>query len=466
VVAVRRLSSVVRPVLPHKAIVVLFATFASIALLPCGVALAGTVTTDFEGFTVCSPAARVFDAPCTVNGQDGWKSGLPGKIGPTLPIGYDQQVVNNSDLYRYPGTHPAPAAFGAKSLRISNAYNTAPPDLSPEYHSQTYSKPTTDAAGQSLTNTVFTGEFSFISVTPDAEQPGLHIDVSPSDAEGGRMSYIGLTDEPTGIDVLFYDTAPDGSYVPYDLGIVPRDKPHTIKFWIRLVPGPNNDLVRITIDGKDVGQCFTTWESSYPKVPVIDRLLFRSTGAQVIDSLIGGGFLFDNVTVTTAPNGGPQGCDLPIEKHADSPTVTAGGLAGYTITVQNKGRVTERNLLVCDRIPRQMTFVSADRRLRRIGRRRCFVIPRLAPGQSAGFHITLRVNANAKPGTLDNTAEETPVQPPSVQTPPGVLPSLPEPPEAPAVPAKITEPPAIEKVTTSVKVVAKPSAPAPPPVTG
>lgn len=37
-----------RPVLPRKGIVGLFATLASVALLPCGIALADTYTTGFE----------------------------------------------------------------------------------------------------------------------------------------------------------------------------------------------------------------------------------------------------------------------------------------------------------------------------------------------------------------------------------------------------------------------------------
>ena len=99
---------------------------------------------------------------------------------------------------------------------------------------------------------------------------------------------------------------------------------------------------------------------------------------------------------------------MPIEKTADSPTVTAGGRAGYQITVRNRGRLAARNLRVCDRIPRRMTFVSADRKLRRIGRQRCLVIPRLRPGQRVSFHLVLQVNANAPPGTLANIAEVTP----------------------------------------------------------
>jgi hypothetical protein len=104
--------------------------------------------------------------------------------------------------------------------------------------------------------------------------------------------------------------------VAYDLGTLTRTALHTIRFWMRLVPGPDNDLVRISIDGQDVGQCFTTWENFYratnQQVPISDRLLFLS-GNRDGDrpSLLG-----------RLP---------PIVKKADSSTVRAGGLAGYQI---------------------------------------------------------------------------------------------------------------------------------------
>ena len=301
-----RPSSAVRPVLPRKAIVGLFATLVSIALLPSGAALADTVSTNFEppGFT----------AGQSVNGQGGWKSAIPGDI-PSLPHGYDQQVVANNG---------APASFGDQSLRLSNAYSIGPENGPPEFHFQTYSKPTTDAAGEDLTDSVYTAQFSFISLSSQ-EQPRLQISVSPDMGEGGRMSFIGLndtkTDKADGIDVTFYDTNADGDFVPYDLGILRRDKPHTIKFWMKLNPGPNNDLVRISIDGQDYGQCFTTWESFYrathQDVPISDRLLFlvgNRDGDRL--GLLGGGYLFDNVTTTTEGAGLP-GCNDTIEKQVD-----------------------------------------------------------------------------------------------------------------------------------------------------
>lgn len=105
-----------------------------------------------------------------------------------------------------------------------------------------------------------------------------------------------------------------------------------------------------------------------------------------------------------------------IGKHPDSPTVKAGGLAGYRITVLNRGRAAARNWWVCDRMPRGMTFVRATRRLRRLGRLRCLVIPKLRPHRRATFHVTARIAPHAA-STLTNDAEVIP-GPPAGGTPP------------------------------------------------
>ena len=224
----------------------------------------------------------------------------------------------------------------------------------------------------------------------------------------------------------------------------------------------------------DLGQCFTTWENYYRTAPeqapppnrntpaTINSLQFRSS-VQGPSALLGGGYLFDNVSITPSDGPGPPGCDVPIEKTADSPTVTAGGRAGYRITVRNRGRLAARNLRACDQIPRQMTFVSADRRLRRIGRKRCLTIPRLQPGQRVSFHVVLQVNANAPQGRATNTGEVTP---PPVTTPsPG--PGSPASPGGP--PAVIATPKPIAIAKAAVKIVKRAPAQRPaarPPFTG
>lgn len=467
----RRLRCVVCAVLPRKPIVGLLAVFASLGLVPCGVALADTVTTNFE--------PPLFHTG-SVNGQDGWKSGNPG---PTLPQGYDQEVVNNAS----PSSSPAPpapagpAAFGTQSLRMSNAYGTAPDTFPPEFELQTYSKPVAQPAGEHLDNTEFTAQFSFISIFPTQQStagcspspPCLRISVSPDNGHGARMSYIGLDDLPDGIHVIFYDTPTlDGDFVSYDLATLSRTQVHTIRFWMRLIPGTNNDLVRILIDGQDAGQCFTTWENYYRagehhEPAPSDRLLFLSgnrNGNRL--SLLGGGYLFDNVSTTTGA-AGPPGCDLTIDKTPDSPTVTAGGLAGYQITMHNRGRVAARNLLLCDRMPRRTTFASASRKLRRIGHRRCLNIPRLGPGQSAGFHIDLRVASDAPAGSLPNIADILPDETPGLPgRPPLSSVSLPDLPAN--VQAAIEAAPPIKKVKVLVRILRAAQAvrPTPPPVTG
>ena len=266
--------------------------------------------------------------------------------------------------------------------------------------------------GEARLNKVFIAEFSVMSKTR-AYQPGLFLSVSPDSGEGSRMSWVGLEDTADGIQVSVNDTPDvDGKFVAHPGPLLSHSTPHEIRFWIKVNQGPDNDLVRISVDGEDLGQCFTTWENYYRTAPeqapppnrntpaTINSLQFRSSVAGP-PALAGNGYLFDNVSITPSHGPGPPGCDVPIEKTADSPTVTAGGRAGYRITVRNRGRLAARNLRACDRIPRQMTFVSADRRLRRIGRQRCLAIPRLQPGQRVSFHLVLQVNANAPQGSGD-----------------------------------------------------------------
>ena len=273
-------------------------SIATVALLiMVGVAAADTVGTDFDTFNLGS-----------VNGQGpGWKSG---------PTPYDQEVVDNS-------VAGAPASFGAKSLRMSNA------DATGEFSDQTYSKPTADPAGENVDNHVFDAQFSFTS-TDVAQQPGLFLSVSPDSYEGSRMSYVGLDDQADGIHVNIYDSPLDVSPAGYTFRntdaqvLLDQSTTHTIRFWIKLVPGENNDIVRIFIDGVDIGDklgvCFTTWENYYRLSPEqtipnnntppnLNSLQFRSGTSSptpvTIPSLQGGGYLFDDVSTMTANGNGP-----------------------------------------------------------------------------------------------------------------------------------------------------------------
>jgi uncharacterized repeat protein (TIGR01451 family) len=386
VVAVRS-SSVVGPA-RRRIIVGLFATGVSFALLTGGVAVGATVTTNFDGFT-----------PGTINGQGGWRSG------PQV----DEAVVSSG------GT----PTFGLQSLRMSNLV------ASSAFADQTYSTPVVPPAGENQPNTVYIAKFSFIS--PSAQE-GLFMSVSPDSGDGSRMAWVGLADTEGGIKVTASDSPnEDGKFADYVLGQLSYGEPHTIEFRIKLNPGPDNDLVRILIDGQDFGQCFTTWENYYRVAPEqsgppnlgeppnLNSLQFRASVPSF--HVPNAGFLFDNVTVTTGTGPSSPGCDVTIDKQADAPSVNAAGRAGYQITVRNRGHVSERNVRVCDRIPRRMTFMHADRKMSRVGRARCFTIARLAPGQRVSAHVVLAVDADAPQGSVTNIADITPgVDPPGSTT--------------------------------------------------
>jgi uncharacterized repeat protein (TIGR01451 family) len=456
----------------HRKLIALAAAV-SMVLLVSGVATAS--------ITLFEPI--LFDLG-SVNGQMGnapgpWKSSPTGTINcvdwpvatpPTTHTGqYDQAVVAST-----PAPAGEPPGFGLQSLRMSNAC------ASGEFSYQTYSPQELQAVGEARPNKVFLAEFAFMSKTP-AYQPGLFLSVSPDSGEGSRMSWVGLQDTAEGIRVSVNDTPDvDGEFVAHPGPLLDRTSPHRIRFWIKVNQGPDNDLVRISVDGEDLGQCFTTWENYYRTAPeqapppnrntpaTINSLQFRSS-VPGPPALAGGGYLFDNVSITPSDGPGPPGCDVPIEKTADSPTVTAGGRAGYRITVRNRGRLAARNLRACDRIPRQMTFVSADRRLRRIGRQRCLAIPRLQPGQRVSFHLMLQVNADAPQGRVTNTGDVTPppVTPPAAPQIPAIPAGAPASPGGP--PAVIATPKPIARARAVVKIVKRVPAQRPrarPPFTG
>jgi hypothetical protein len=291
-------------------------------------------TTTFDGGAGW-PAGTVGTRSPGAN-QDGWHSAVPGDI-PALPTGYDQQVVNNST---YGGQNPATADptgpnFGTQSLRVSNYLS----EKTGEFYYQTYSAPTPDAAGEGQTNTVFDGSFDFISTSPNF-QDGLQVSVSPDNGSGGRMSYVGLKDTPAGIDITFYEVDASGNFVGHDVGTYSRNQKHTIRFLIQFVPGAANDILRLYVDGVDIGNrdhlCFTTWEQEYrvneqTPVPVTDSFEFRAdnssgnndcslNGATTVDLGSGlatcevtnldpatgpHGYLFDNVKTETRATNGP-----------------------------------------------------------------------------------------------------------------------------------------------------------------
>jgi uncharacterized repeat protein (TIGR01451 family) len=375
------------------------ATAAGMVLLSCGVALAQTVSTDFEGFDLG-----------TVNEQDGWKSAPPGSGILGSPTGeFDQEVVDNSG---------APAAFGQQSLRMSNRWSSA------MFDGQTYSKQVTPPAGENLGNTVYDAQFSFISARPESQQDGLYMTISPDDARGARMSWVDLRDTEKGIHVNLSDASgPDGTFKTHDAAVLTRGQPHTIRFWIKVIPGPDNDFMRLFIDGEDRGQCFTTWEEYYRNLedpmepPAINSLQFRLS-VPWTRPLADAGYLFDNVTATASPaasadcapddgdsGGGDGEPDVVIDKTTKTRSAQPGDLIIYRISVRNRGDAAANRVRACDRAPRALRFVRATRRLQRgANGRRCLTVRQLEPGQRRTFRATFRLRAGVTADTVTNGA--------------------------------------------------------------
>jgi uncharacterized repeat protein (TIGR01451 family) len=404
-----------------RAIVGLLAAFVGFTVLAGGVAQAS--------ITLFEPT--LFH-PGSVNGQSGvggfpWKSAPVGAIPACVPTPtngqYDQAVAANT--VAPPGEPPG---FGSQSLRMSNAC------ASSEFFYQTYSAQEPLQVGEARPNKVFIAEFAFMSMSA-AEEPGLFLSVSPDSGEGSRMSWVGLQDTAGGVQVSVNDTPDvDGEFVSHPGPLLGRSSPHRIRFWIKVNQGPDNDLVRISVDGEDLGQCFTTWENYYRTAPeqapppnrntpaTINSLQFRSS-VPGHPELLGGGYLFDNVSITPSNGPGPPGCPpVDIDKTTQTRFARPGDLVTYRISVRNRGDAPVRGAQACDRVPRALRFVRSTARLQSAaGGRLCRTTGLLQPGERETFNATFQLRTNVTAPTVTNGA--------SVDIPIGSAPS-PRPPDA------------------------------------
>jgi Cohesin domain/Periplasmic copper-binding protein (NosD) len=273
----------------------------------CAISAMAQASTNFESFSTGSP-----------NGQFGWNSTGSAPNGP----GFDHQIVNGTSL-----SPAAPATFGARSLRISNAVTSG------TFGDQTFSASLPNEAGEtSATNGGLSGgtrknhfeaEFALASVVPGAEQPGLLMSVAPDRGDGARMSYLRFEDQSDGVHVIFddyQDVAPFGGangddtngcgvgddFNDIDIATLDRSKQHFIKFVIDFVDGPRNDVVKIYIDGALI-HTGTTWEDYFrfcaEQAPdnnthTVDSLLFR-TGGSAVPANSGKGFLIDGLLMSS-----------------------------------------------------------------------------------------------------------------------------------------------------------------------
>jgi hypothetical protein len=243
----------------------------------------------------------------TVRGQGGTPAWTGADCGATI----DQGVVSVS---------------GTKSFRMSNAQISGCFD-------DVFTPRTANAAGETTADPgafpvgtlqpFFDASFTVASSTGGL-QPGLKVQVSPDRGDGSRMSYVGFEHVALGIQFSFYDVqgvtspaiAPCSScanFVVHDLGTYDPTVAHTVEISMVFNEGPSNDVVKVFIDGqlKITGG---SWEDYYTMDKesspdplhmvsrTVDSLLIRASGSPTpaeITALLGNGYLFSNIKVTT-----------------------------------------------------------------------------------------------------------------------------------------------------------------------
>ena len=258
-----------------------------------GTAVANRSTTTFDTFALGSVDGQ------SVDGQSNWKATGP----------YDQAIIERTE--------------GGRALRISNAITSGSFDDMP------HSAPV-EPAGENLENNVLTNEFKFKSATVE-RQPGLAMSISPTDGGGARMSYVRLEDSYDGVRVFFTDA----TFTDRWIATLDRQDSHTIKFVTTFVKGYDNDIVRVSIDG-DQKVCGTSWENYYrfneqhDPLPS-DRLMWRLNLAPPdAPSVLGKGFVFDDVSSDSSNVSSPVGCSLPVGPAGDKGDKGDTGATGAT----------------------------------------------------------------------------------------------------------------------------------------
>jgi hypothetical protein len=121
------------------------------------------------------------------------------------------------------------------------------------------------------------------------------------------MSYLRFDEQADGVHVSFYDVEEPGpTFVLTDIATFAIGTAHTFKFDIALNSGPSNDVVKISMDGSVI-HTGTSWEDYYRfggggPLPSISKLLFRVSGEPHYDpTLLGKGYLFDSVSLSSGP---------------------------------------------------------------------------------------------------------------------------------------------------------------------
>jgi uncharacterized repeat protein (TIGR01451 family) len=109
------------------------------------------------------------------------------------------------------------------------------------------------------------------------------------------------------------------------------------------------------------------------------------------------------VVKTSTP---PSKTTISLTKRAASPTVKAGGTMAFTIVWKNTGKAKAKNVVICDDLPNQMTFVSAKGATFKNGKA-CWTRKFVAKGATLTFRVVAHVSATVGNGKLVNVATAT-----------------------------------------------------------
>ncbi|MFI4861377.1 MAG: PEP-CTERM sorting domain-containing protein [Phycisphaerales bacterium JB063] len=253
----------------------------------------GDSFTDFESFTPNT----------SVDGQGGWSATGP----------YDQEVVDD-------GT-------GNLALRISNAVTNGsfgdmpigprPGGIVTDTIGDPVNSNPGAFAGESSTGatyTSFVGSFRFRSAT-GGQQVGASVTVSADNGTGGRHGFIDIEESAVngaGIDLITFDVDANGNFVNQHAiaAGLSYTEWHEFRLEIDFNEGSNNDVARYYVNGVLVNTD-TSWENyyetfeaaSHPNGVPVQTFLFRVSGLAA-PGLAGGGFLFDDVSVSLTPEPG------------------------------------------------------------------------------------------------------------------------------------------------------------------
>lgn len=280
-----------------------------------------SVFADFETFTAGG-----------IDGQQDWRSlggagaPPPGNPADTHSAVYDHVIQDNAALAG------APVAFATRSLRVSNAVTSGC------YADQTFSARVLDPAGQAgavsrsangaveyalpggVLRNHFDATWIVASADPTVHQAGLEVVVSPARGDSHRMSWIRMADLADGLAITFAARADPANPGAFQLATVAtgldRTQPHTIRLSATFIDGPDNDVVRVYVDGT-LRLTGRSWETFYLRdangaanfggnPPAVSRLMFR-TGSDLLrgvpgdpaPALAGRGYLFDSIDVAT-----------------------------------------------------------------------------------------------------------------------------------------------------------------------